>query len=128
MKVTMTPIGYFHTEETEVPRHWSISDEEGWIEMDPRYMDGLKHIRADQQIVVIFYFHQSEPFTSEHLLQTPPHKGQKTGVFSICSPVRPNPLGLSVLSVKGIRDNIIQVSHIDMVDGTPILDIKPHII
>ncbi len=127
MEITMTPIGYFHTDETEIPRHWSISDEKGQIEIDPQYMAGLKHIRPGQQIAVIFYFHESGSFTKDLLMQTPPHKGTKTGVFSTCSPKRPNPVGLSVLSVTGIRGNIIDVVHIDMVDGTPILDIKPHV-
>jgi tRNA (adenine37-N6)-methyltransferase len=128
MRITMAPIGYFYTDEIEIPRHWSISDEKGRIEIDSQYAQGLKDIRVGQKIVVIFYFHKSEPFTADLLVQTPPHKGRRTGVFSICSPMRPNPLGLSVLSVVGIRDNVIDVNHIDMVDGTPILDIKPHIV
>ena len=128
MRITMKPIGYFHTDETEIPRHWSISDEAGQIEVEPQYIEGLKDIRVGQQIVVIFYFDQSQKFTKDLLVQTPPHKGQKTGVFSTCSPRRPNPLGLSVLSVTGIQDNIIHVSNIDMIDGTPVLDIKPHIV
>lgn len=128
MQITMKPIGYFYTDETEIPRHWSISDENGQIVIDPQYTEGLKHIRPGQQIVVIFYFHKSEPFTNDLLMQTPPHKGRKTGVFSICSPRRPNPIGLSVLIVTGIRNNIIDVNRIDMMDGTPILDIKPNIL
>ncbi len=127
MQVTLTPIGRFYTDETDIPRHWSISDEKGWIEIDPQYTEGLKHIRSGQQIVVIFYFHQSEPFTKALLMQTPPHKGTKTGVFSTCSPRRPNPIGLSVLTVTNVRDNVIAVSGIDMVNDTPILDIKPHV-
>lgn len=127
MKVTLTPIGRFYTDETDIPRHWSISDEKGWIEIDPQYTEGLKHIRSGQQIVVIFYFHKSEPFTKDLLMQTPPHKGTKTGVFSTCSPRRPNPIGLSVLTVTSVRGNIIEVSGIDMVNSTPVLDIKPHI-
>lgn len=127
MKITMDPIGYFHTDETEIPRHWSISDEKGWIEIDPQYIEGMKHIRAGQQIAVIFYFHRSGAFTKDLLIQTPPHKGRKMGVFSICSPRRPNPVGLSVLAVTGVRGNKIDVNHIDMIDGTPIIDIKPHI-
>lgn len=127
MKITMDPIGYFHTDETEIPRHWSISDEKGRIEIDPQYMEGIKHLRAGQQIVVIFYFHKSGAFTKDLLVQTPPHKGRKMGVFSICSPKRPNPVGLSILEVIGVQGNKIDVNHIDMIDGTPILDIKPHI-
>jgi tRNA (Thr-GGU) A37 N-methylase len=49
------------------------------------------------------------------------------GVFSTCSPLRPNPVGMSVLEVLGIRDANIDVRRLDMMDGTPILDIKPHV-
>ena len=49
------------------------------------------------------------------------------GVFSICSPLRPNPVGLSILEVLTIKENVIMVTHADMIDGTPILDIKPYI-
>ena len=49
------------------------------------------------------------------------------GVFSTCSPIRPNPIGMSVVEVLGIRDAHIDVRRLDMLDGTPILDIKPHV-
>ena len=61
------------------------------------------------------------------MMQIPRHRKKKMGVFSICSPIRPNPIGMSVLEVLRIDDNIIQVKGLDMLDGTPILDIKPHI-
>jgi tRNA (Thr-GGU) A37 N-methylase len=77
--------------------------------------------------VVIFYFHQSPGFSPELLRQTSGQHGRETGVFSICSPVRPNPIGLSVLEVLGTRGASIHVRGLDMLDGTPILDIKPHI-
>ncbi len=128
MEICMTPVGTFHTEETEIPRHWSISDKRGRIEIDPEYLTGLKNIQAGQQIVVLFCFHKSEPFSRDLLVQTPPHKDHPMGVFSICSPRRPNPIGLSVLTVTAIHENVIDVQRIDMLDGTPILDIKPHVV
>jgi tRNA-Thr(GGU) m(6)t(6)A37 methyltransferase TsaA len=127
MKIEMTPIGVFHTREKNIPRHWSISEVVGTIEIDQIYEAGLQNIKAGQKIVVLFNFHKSSPFDTKFLLQTPPHKQKEMGVFSICSPYRPNPIGLSVLKVLAIKDNIITVKHADMQDGTPILDIKPHI-
>ena len=127
MNIDMSPIGVFHTNEKSIPRHWSVSEVEGQIEIDPVYMEGLKDIEAGQEIVVLFYFHQSPPFEHKHLVQFPPHKSKPMGVFSICSPVRPNPIGLSVLVVLSVLGNIVKVKHADMIDGTPILDIKPHI-
>lgn len=123
----MTPIGVFHTREKNIPRHWSISEVKGEIEVDKIYEPGLKDIAAGQKIVVLFYFHKSETFDVNHLIQIPKHKKKPMGVFSICSPYRPNPIGLSVLTVLKKEANIIFVEHADMLDGTPILDIKPHI-
>ncbi|MFW5863056.1 MAG: tRNA (N6-threonylcarbamoyladenosine(37)-N6)-methyltransferase TrmO [Spirochaetota bacterium] len=127
MQVEMIPIGYVKTDSVKVPRHWSVSDIEGELVIDKEFKDGLKDIEAGQKIVVLFYFHKSPPFTTDRLIQTPPHQDSAKGVFSICSPFRPNRLGLSVLEVVSIENNIIRVIHIDMLDGTPILDIKPWI-
>lgn len=127
MNIAMSPIGVFHTDETSIPRHWSVSEVEGQLEIDPAYMEGLKDITAGQKIIVLFYFHKSSRFESRHLVQSPPHKKGPMGVFSICSPVRPNPIGLSVLSVLSVSGNVLMVKHSDMIDGTPVLDIKPYI-
>lgn len=125
MKIEMEPIGTFYTEEKDVPRHWSISKAKGRIEIDPAYQKGLQDVEKGQQIVVLFYFHKSPRFTSDLLIQKPPHRERPFGVFSICSPRRPNPIGFSVLRVTDARDNVIYVENIDMIDQTPILDIKP---
>jgi len=127
MNMTLTPIGVVRTEAVDLPRHWSLSDVEGTLEIDPEFAPGLRDIEAGQKIVVLFHFHKSPPFSENLLFQTPPHKTEAKGVFSICSPRRPNPIGLSVVDVTAVRDNKIDVRGIDMFDGTPILDIKPHI-
>ena len=127
MNIEMKPIGVFHTDETKIPRHWSVSDVVGKIEIDKIYENGLKDIAKGQKIIVLFYFHKSSSFDPKYMIQTPPHKERPMGVFSICSPYRPNPIGLSVLTVLDVAKNIITVNHADMVDGTPILDIKPYI-
>ena len=128
MSVNMEPIGLVHTDAKKIPRHWTVSDVEGTLVIDGRYLEGLKDIKPRQRIVVIFHFHQSPDFDASYLIQTPPHRKKPLGVFSICSPVRPNPIGMSVLEVLGIRKNIIRVKGLDMLDGTPILDIKPCIV
>jgi tRNA-Thr(GGU) m(6)t(6)A37 methyltransferase TsaA len=127
MKISMTPIGVFHTDAKDIPRHWTISDVTGDVVIEEKYQAGLRDIQAGQKIIVIFQFHQSPSFEIAHLIQKPKHRDQKMGVFSICSPLRPNPIGLSVLEVIDVKKNIIKVRHADMKDGTPILDIKPHI-
>ena len=123
----MVPIGTAYTEAEKVPRHWTVSDTEGRLVIDEKFTKGLKDIQAGQQIVVLFHFHKSPPFSPEYLIQTPPHKGKEMGVFSICSPKRTNPIGLSVLDVIEINRNIIHVKRIDMINETPILDIKPYV-
>lgn len=125
MKIEFEPIGFLRTDVEKVPRHWTVSDKEGMVVVDDKYVAGLRDIGAGQKIVVIFYFHRSPAFTPDFLIQVPPHLKEPRGVFSICSPVRPNPIGMSVLEVAGIEGNVIRVKGIDMIDGTPILDIKP---
>lgn len=125
MAIEFKPIGYVHTEAQVVPRHWSVSQVEGRLVIDPQYQEGLKDIKPGQQIVVLFHFHRSPPFAPANLIQKPPHREARLGVFSTCSPRRPNPLGLSVVEVLAIQGDTITVKGIDMVDGTPILDLKP---
>ena len=127
MKIELKPIGFLRTDEKNIPRHWTVSAVEGTLIIDEKYLEGCKDIKAGQRIVVLFYFHQSPEFTPDQLSQTPPNRSEKRGVFSICSPLRPNPIGLSVLDVLGLENNAIHVRRVDMVDGTPILDIKPYV-
>ncbi len=125
--VSFKPIGVVRSAEKNVPRHWTVSDVEGILEIAPDFVRGLRDIRPGQRIVVLFWFHRSASFTPDMLVQTPSHRGTPTGVFSICSPRRPNPIGLSVVQVLEVSENRVRVRGIDMVDGTPVLDIKPHI-
>ena len=127
MPIEYEPIGTFHTDATDIPRHWSVSDITGRIIINEIYAKGLKDIQPGQKIIVLFHFHKSSEFDPNKLVQTPPHRQQAMGVFSICSPYRPNSIGLSVLEVIDIDKNVISVRRADMIDGTPILDIKPHI-
>jgi len=128
MEITMKPIGTVHTDALSVPNHWTVSNVEGTLIIDEFYREGLRGIEPGDRIVVIFHFHKSRPFTPQDLTQHP--RGdvtrEKRGVFDICSPVRPNPIGMSVLTVTGINEAIISVKGLDMLDGTVILDIKPY--
>lgn len=127
VKIELEPIGIALTSAEKVPRHWSVSDVEGTLVIEDKYLAGLADIEAGQRIVVIFNFHESPKFTPTFLRQTPPHREKEMGVFSICSPIRPNHIGMSVLRVLGIEGSKIRVRGLDMLDGTPILDIKPYI-
>ncbi len=127
METDVKSIGFVYTQTAKIPRHWTVSDVGGSLIIEGEYMAGLKDIKAGQRIVVIFLFHKSPDFTLDLLFQTPPHHNKKLGVFSICSPIRPNPIGMSVLEVVNIHGNKIDVRGVDMLNGTPVLDIKPYI-
>lgn len=127
MSIELRPIGFVHTDAEVLPRHWSVSDVEGTLVIGEEYSRGLRDIEPGQRIDVIFDFHQSPGFSPEYLIQTSGQNGREMGVFSICTPIRPNPIGMSVLEVVGIRDANVDVKWLDMHNGTPILDIKPHI-
>lgn len=125
MKIEFKPIGFIKTAVEKVPRHWTVSEAEGTIIIDDKYEAGLRDIKAGQNIIVLFYFHESPLFTSDLLVQKPRHSNEQLGVFSICSPVRPNPIGMSIVEVLGVEACTIRIKGLDMQDGTPVLDIKP---
>ncbi len=128
MSIEIEPIGFVRTSVEKVPRNWRVSDVEGELEIEEAYEEGLRDIEPGQHIVVIFNFHESPAFSPDLLRQTSPHRrpeGRSTGIFSICSPVRPNPIGMSILEVLGMENTTLRVRGLDMRDGTPILDIKP---
>ena len=127
MGIELRTIGFVRTDAEELPRHWSVSDAEGTLAIDEEYSEGLRDIGPGQRIIVIFHFHRSPEFSRGFLRQTSGHHGREMGVFSTCSPIRPNPVGMSILEVLRIRDAKIDVRRLDMMDGTPILDIKPHV-
>ena len=127
MSIEMKPIGFVSTDAEEVPRSWSVSDVEGTLVIDEIYLEGLRDIKPGQRIYVIFHFHLSPKFTSQFMRVKPPSRENKVGVFSTHSPFRPNPIGLSLLEVLGIDGNVIHVKGLDMVDKTPILDIKSEV-
>ena len=127
MSIQMKPIGYVSTDAEEIPRSWAVSDVEGALVIDESYLEGLRDIQPGQRIDVIFQFHKSPEFTSQYMRITPPTRRHEVGVFSTHSPFRPNPIGLSRLQVLGIDGSVIRVRGLDMLDGTPVLDMKPEV-
>ena len=128
MTICFKAIGSVRTETDaeNIPRHFSVSQVEGWLDLHPEYLAGLSDIEPGQKIVVLFHFDRSPDFDPSLLRQTPPHADRPRGVFSICSPRRPNPIGMSVVEVLDVDGPCIHVKGLDAYDGTPILDIKPY--
>ena len=127
MTIEFRPIGFVRTDAARIPRHWSVSDVEGTLVIQDEYAEGLQDIEPGDRIVVIFNFHRSPEFSPAFPRQNSGEDSREMGVFSLCSPIRPNPVGMSIVEVLGVRDANIDVRRLDALDGTPILDIKPHV-
>ena len=110
----------------DAPKNFDESERIGTLEIYPEYQEGLDGIAAGQTIVVLFWLHQA----ARDILKVYP-RGDRTkglrGVFATRSPVRPNPIAISELKVLAIHGNQLEVSGLDILDGTPILDIKKKI-
>jgi len=96
----------------------------GTIELDPEYADGLKDIEGFSHIILIYHFHLSTGFS---LLVKPFLDDMLRGLFSTRAPRRPNPIGLSIVRLAKIEGPILHIENVDIVDGTPLLDIKPYV-
>jgi len=122
----LRPIGVVHCRlqsREETPKNYDESSVTGTLEIFPEYRDGLQGIEAGQTVVALFWLHQAR----RDLLQVYP-RGDKSrglqGVFHTRSPVRPNPIALSELKVLAVRDTTLEVVGLDVLDGTPLLDLK----
>lgn len=96
----------------------------GTIEIKPEYEKGLLDLEGFSHVFLLYHFHQSEGF---ELLVTPFLDNKIHGVFATRAPKRPNPIGISIVKLTHVKDNILEIENVDMLDGTPLLDIKPFI-
>jgi len=110
---------------SEIPKGLGAKhDAEGVLEIQPEFEAGLTDIEGFSHLYVIWEFDRSSGF---ELLGAPPSDNRPHGVFATRSPRRPNPIGLSVVELLGRNGCRLQVRGVDMLDGTPILDIKPYL-
>ncbi len=127
MQIYIEPIAYAHTQYKtleNMPIQPKGCQTEAEIVVLEQFTPGLKDLDGFSHIYLLTYFHkcQQTKLTLIPFMDTIEH-----GVFATRSPARPNHIGLSVVKVKAIRDNIITVEGLDLLDGTPIIDIKPYI-
>ena len=126
--VTMTPIGFVrsaYTDTAQVPRGLGTKHEaEGVLEIEPRFEDGLQDIEGFSHLFVVWVFDRSSGY---ELVGVNPTDKTPHGVFATRSPYRPNPIGLSVVQLVRRDGPRLHVRGVDMLDGTPILDIKPYL-
>jgi tRNA (adenine37-N6)-methyltransferase len=109
----------------EIPKGLGAKHEaEGTLEVRPEFEPGLQDIEGFSHLFVLWAFDRSGGFS---LMVTPPSDNRPHGIFATRSPRRPNPIGLTVVELLGREGAILRVRGIDMLDGTPILDIKPYL-
>ena len=121
-------IGIIHTP-FKKPRGTPIQPDaaeeiEGTVEIFPQYIEGLKDIEGFSHIILLYHFHLSGEYK---LIVKPFMDNNFHGVFATRASSRPNPIGISIVSLLRVRGNLLHIKSVDIVDGTPLLDIKPYV-
>jgi tRNA-Thr(GGU) m(6)t(6)A37 methyltransferase TsaA len=126
--ITLRPIGHVsspYQATSRIPKGLGAKHEaEGVLNIMPEFELGLTDIEGFSHLFVIWAFHRSVDF---ELMGTPPIDNRPHGVFATRSPRRPNPIGLTVVELLRREGRLLYVRGVDMLDGTPILDIKPYL-
>lgn len=128
MEITLRPIGVIHTPITRKdngPIQSARSSLNGTVEVFPEYAEGLEGLEGFSHIYLLYHFDQAAP--DVRLKVRPFLDDHEHGLFTTRYPVRPNPIGLSIVRLERREQNRLFFSGADMLDGTPLLDIKPYI-
>jgi len=126
--IELQPIGIIHTPFSD-PKGMPIQPAGGvgvkaTIEVFPEFREGLADLDGFSHIALLYFFHRSEGY---ELRVVPFMDTVQRGLFATRAPKRPNAIGLSVVQLDRIEDGVLHVQNIDIVDGTPLLDIKPYV-
>ncbi|MBN1538474.1 MAG: tRNA (N6-threonylcarbamoyladenosine(37)-N6)-methyltransferase TrmO [Anaerolineales bacterium] len=128
MQIQYNPIGIIHTPfqllESMPIQPTCKTSAAGTVEIYPQFADGLKDLDGFSHIILLYHLHAVKRVS---LQVTPFLDGAPHGVFATRAPTRPNPIGLSVVRLVEIKENILVVENIDILDGTPLLNIKPYV-
>jgi tRNA-Thr(GGU) m(6)t(6)A37 methyltransferase TsaA len=127
LSIVFKPIGIIHTpfqEPEGVPIQGALrTDLEGRVDIYPEFEEGLKDIEGFSHLILLYHFH----LVTEHTLVARPFLDDTPrGIFAIRGPRRPNPIGMTVVRLLRRERNILHICGVDMVNGTPLLDIKPY--
>jgi tRNA-Thr(GGU) m(6)t(6)A37 methyltransferase TsaA len=126
--ISLQPIGIVHSPYKEPrgapiqPRHGGGT--EATVELLPEFTRGLTDLEGFSHVILVYHFHLCRGFD---LMVTPYLDTRRHGVFATRAPRRPNPIGLSVVQLRGVEGNVLRIMGADIVDGTPLLDIKPYV-
>lgn len=124
---TMQPIGVIHspfTDKDQTPIQPSRSRAVGRVELYPEFSEGLQDIEGFSHLILLYLFHCAAAYT---LRVKPFLDDHRRGLFATRYPCRPNPIGLSIVRLLARQDNILEIEGVDVLDGTPLLDLKPYI-
>jgi tRNA-Thr(GGU) m(6)t(6)A37 methyltransferase TsaA len=127
MEFVMRPIGVIHspfTDKNQTPIQSSISKAIGHIEIYAEFAEGLQDIEGFSHLHLLYAFHCSQGY---ELRVKPFLDDQLRGLFATRHPCRPNPIGLSLVRLIGRHGDVLEVEGVDVLDGTPLLDIKPYV-
>jgi len=126
-KIKFEPVGIIHSpykRMKDIPCQGYRSKKIGKIEVYKKYEEGLKDVEGFSHLIILYLFHKAKTFS----LKAKPFLDDKPkGIFAIRSPYRPNHIGISVVKLLERKGNILKVGEIDVLDGTPLLDIKPYV-
>ena len=126
--ITNTPIGVIHspfTDPADTPIQGVFADgARGEVEVFPEYAAGLKDIDGFSHLILIYHFHLAEGYS---LISKPFMGDIEKGIFSIRHPRRPNHIGISIVRLDNVRKNVLEIRDVDVLNGTPLLDIKPFV-
>ena len=126
--IVYRPIGRIRTPFTDIDgmpiQPTAAAGVRGTIEIDPVYVDGLLDLGGFSHLILLYHLHEAgEP----RLVVTPFLDASPYGIFATRSPARPNPVGISTVRLVGLGCSTIEIEDVDMLDGTPLLDIKPYV-
>lgn len=126
--ILMRPIGVVHSAYKEAkgtPIQGALADKsEAYAELKDEYVKGLKDLNGFSHAFLLYYFHKSG---REEIVSKPYLEDVEHGIFAIRSPHRPNHIGLSIVKIQRIEGNRLYFTEVDILDGTPLLDIKPFV-
>lgn len=127
-EIKYKPIGIIHTPHKEAEgtpiQPKGAKGIKGQVDVCPRYEEGLKDLDGFSHIILLFHCHLSGNYS---LRQKPFMDDEEHGIFAMRGPSRPNPIGLSVVKLNGVDANVLEIENVDIIDETPLLDIKPYV-
>jgi tRNA-Thr(GGU) m(6)t(6)A37 methyltransferase TsaA len=128
MTISYQPIGTIHSPFEGIEKvpiqPAAASGIRGTVEVFAEFAAGLQDVHGFSHIILLYHFHR---VTQARLTVIPFLDDQPRGVFATRAPSRPNPIGLSIVRLLGIEGSVLYVENVDIVDGTPLLDIKPYV-